>query len=79
MIVKTRYRDIPWKEVDESHRPYLREPEIERWNREYRGRVIEVITEPLVPNWTAKCLGPVFRLANDPTSIICAHLAEIGD
>ena len=76
MIIKTRYRDVPWEEI----LPYHGGVGVNRWD-ELRGMEIsiECIAQP--PKDVGICKGPVFKIVEGPVvpAVACSHLAEIGD
>jgi hypothetical protein len=85
-VLKTRYRDVPWEEIDESHQNPTSEDVALDWNSYMRGRPIVIELIPVEFRWTAECPGPVFKIVDGSAiagfrdgSGVCTHLAEIGD
>lgn len=84
MIVKTRYRDIPWVEAKKCFAlmppAELGTPE-SLWNK-MRGTEV-IIRTPAKPKTSGsvvfKCDGPFFALDGEPETGLCPHIAEIGD
>lgn len=79
MIIKTRYKDIPYSEVNAVHHMMLHDPYF-AWE-ELRGKEIEIQTPP--DSRTDGCGGPWYRVltpvVDSPVCVVCPHLAEIGD
>lgn len=78
MIVKTRYRDVPWEEIAAIHAPKMPQDSLD-WESEMRGKPVMIRT-PALPDDDG-CGGPWFRIVDGPTKAlwVCPHLAEIGD
>lgn len=79
MIVKTRYRDIPFEEAIKCAvmRPGIIREARKNW-RERKGKPVAIIA-PADPNqWEyVRCEGPFFWTTDD--FLVCPHIAEIGD
>lgn len=77
-IYKTKYRDLPYEEVEQ----YLMEKyrNKNRWEK-YRNTPIDIIIPAvdkfLIINTTHDCIG--YAMVDDPNSTLCPHLIEIGD
>ena len=79
MVFHTRYRDIPWSEIENAagHHVGLEPPE-RTWENYHRGRPVSVITPPGSPNHSYGCTGPHYKIAWT-ADYVCPHIAEIGD
>lgn len=79
MIIQTRYRDVPWDEIEPIHRQAGMSSDSLDWETEQRGRPVEIQT----PAWpdTDYCGGPFYKVVKGPHGAmwVCPHLAEIGD
>lgn len=74
MIVKTRYRNIPWEKVLRVHHMIPPFPG-ERWQWEKKkGVEVELVT----PGVIGAC-GSLSFTATDGRQWACEHIAEIGD
>lgn len=75
MIIQTRYRDIPWEEIEEH--AAINPGGAERWQVD-RGRslTIEVPCAALLN--IQVCDGPHYRISGT-NYYVCPHIAEIGD
>lgn len=84
MIIATRYRDIPWEEVQVDRCRPGGAMNKKRWGY-WRGRAVEINVpgKPSVPGWV--CEGPFYLttrtsvLGASIAVIVCPHIAEIGD
>ena len=78
MILRTRYRDVPWEEIIRCYKmPFRAHLSKSQWEQ-LRGKPVQVIT----PHESAvgfKCEGPFYRIANEGGNSVCPHIAEIGD
>lgn len=78
MIVQTRYRDIPWEEVQRLHHmmPHGGKGP-EDWERN-RGRQISIATP--ARQAVIECGAAHFDVVGEPVPRwACSHIAEIGD
>ncbi len=77
VIIRTRYRDIPFEEARKCFygKNGSRVTESE-WDATYRGTPLRIH----VPSQDASgpCSGPFFS-AVDGVGFVCPHIAEIGD
>lgn len=84
MIIKTRYRDLPFEQilkcltaegvsiVDNARNRAI-------WES-FRGGPVSIITPAIKPNGDCiRCDGPHFRIYQMSHSVVCPHIAEIGD
>ena len=89
MIIKTRYRDIPWEEAVKCYRldsggypvdKVPHEQQIQNWDKKWRNKQIIIIAPALSePQYKhVRCRGPFYQVA-DSRNIVCPHIAEIGD
>ncbi len=80
MIIKTRYRDIPWEEVKECFKVKELRPEAERnWESVLRGKDIHVVAPGVLGgNGQWACDGPFYWISGQSYGV-CPHIAEIGD
>lgn len=89
MIVKTRYRDIPWEEARKCYRLSSRNRRVypegrgtsESWERAMRGKPVSIIVPARTDHQYkyVRCEGPFFTLADSDNKMVCPHIAEIGD
>lgn len=86
MIVKTRYRDIPWEEVIKCIVGPA-DPATRKWWEGRRGADV-AIEAPAASNITREdwaCDGPWFDIVSERHCLrgtpiaACPHIAEIGD
>ena len=80
MIVRTRYRDIPFSEAVKCARVIGPEDRI-HWERDMRGKPVHIVTPPLPynSNERIKCGSALYAVADSPLLAVCPHIAEIGD
>lgn len=80
MIIKARYRDIPWEEIPEKCRiaPYFDIPRLrDTWEKDLRGKPISLETPPMMEgHWG--CNEPHYHILNSGR-LACCGIAEIGD
>jgi len=86
MIIRTRYRDVPWEEIRNAHK--LPTDAGRRYWEKSRGLKITILSGPLNPGMVTmtsnitkervSCDGP-FYLNQDNNCVVCPHTAEIGD
>lgn len=81
MIIKTRYRDIPWSEVADIHSMMpMTDGACDLWERKVRGAAIAINTQS---RRTSECGVHCFDVVEPtPTGAriyACEHIAEIGD
>ncbi len=79
MIVKTRYRDIPFEEVVDGFSENERELARDKWDS-MRGQPVAFKTPADPGEREGGCGGPYFKnTANVWPLYVCPHIAEIGD
>lgn len=78
MIVRTRFRDIPWEEIDRACVPDDEPVDRGKWDR-LRGTPVAIRTPPVPAAANFKCNGPFYQLAADEDSAVCLHLVDLGD
>lgn len=81
MILKTRYRDIPFEEALKCAAPGSPDWTRERWEF-WKGRTFSVIAPPCDPRRALgvfSCEGPFYVGVDHPEYAVCPHIAEIGD
>jgi hypothetical protein len=83
VILQTRYRDIPFEQIEQDHAGATRMPyeTAEYWNTRLRGKPV-TIQIPGNPPEADHCREPVYWIVKGPVghlSAVCSHLAEIGD
>ena len=86
-IIETRFRDIPFDEAAKCAVPEVRDNVEHRktWETEFRGKPIRILTPAVSPiahivvdNFL--CEGPFFDIVGMRRgSVVCPHIAEIGD
>ena len=80
MIVKTRYREIPFEEAIQCHVMDSEDFCRQQWAK-WRGQPVAIFTPALTAEerpLRARCDGPFFSKTDRETSV-CPHLAELGD
>ena len=79
MIIHTRYRDIPWEQIEEGERHH-RGAGIPGliWEAENRGKPVSIETPARRPSGYTACDGPHYHIAGT-SDYVCPHIAEIGD
>ncbi len=80
-IIKTRYRDIPYEEVLRSCATSIDNAKKREIWEIRRGKPVHLET-PAISGRSAQllqCGGPFYRLVEDPSKVVCPHVAEIGD
>jgi hypothetical protein len=77
MIIRTRYRDIPWSEARKCVNSHSSE---DIWESQ-RGQPLNIIAPPppLKADAATMCAGPFYPLASQPQNGVCPHIVEIGD
>lgn len=82
MVIETRYRDVPWEEIENCYRGEKQARVKKIWNS-FRGSPVRAVAPPESigsderGNGTA-CGGP-FYLNELTGGYVCPHIAEIGD
>ena len=77
MIIQTRYRDIPFEELDRACVPESEPVNRVKWAR-LRGTPVRIYV-PAVENVAHfSCAGPFYQIV-DEYDAVCPHQAEIGD
>lgn len=80
-ILKTRWRDIPFEEIDKKHfslnGPLTLEEIKDKWNDD-RGKELEIYLSPIIPE-EAWCDQPSYQRVDKPYWVVCPCLVEIGD
>ena len=82
MIIRTRYRDVPWEEVKNCYPPVP--PGYEDFWEKCRGREIEILSGPIpisdIQSPEYGCGGPYYGVPTPSGGfVVCPHIAEIGD
>lgn len=84
-VIETRYRDIPWEELRQAHKPERAMADHPEWWAKLRGKPVTIETPPLDAPASAECNEPHYRLAEGHPfisgrgAIVCCHCVEIGD
>lgn len=80
MIIETRYRDIPFEEVQGGFSADVVEQAREVWPT-LRGRAIRIHAPALTLVAERPCGGPFYEIIEASTwpYLACPHIAEIGD
>ncbi len=76
-IIQTRFRDLPWEEVDRACVPDGEGVNREKWER-LRGKPVRIKVPEIPEALHFKCSGPFYETA-DEYAAVCVHIAEIGD
>jgi hypothetical protein len=81
-VIQTRYRDIPWSEIQKAHSP--RAYDSPEWWEKLRGQPVSIELPPRGPIGD-RCSEPHYRVSTGhpflegKSCFVCPHLAEIGD
>lgn len=84
MIIRTRYRDVPWEEVAPCMAPRMLDG-ADRWHK-WRGKPMQIQTPAMnrIPEKGDSCKGPYYLVTDcvgkdGAVLAVCPHIAEIGD
>lgn len=84
MLIRTKYRDVPSREIQHHRISHAESEEDMLWESRMRGREVTIETGAVeaCPPLTDWCDGPFFKVIESPVpeaEVVCHHLAEIGD
>ncbi len=84
MIIKTRYRDIPFEEAIKCSSRHVEEAR--PWWEARRGKIVTIDVSEPTHGGSRVCGGPFFNIVGDldfegssRKISVCPHIAEIGD